>query len=135
MSNTAISAVSMPASQSTEILPLAMQVEALRQLLLAAAQSLCGSDACEVQHASEELTRFAVNLRPAFGELLPNPSGMPALEIEQQRRPVLLPLLEARAFYLAGLRRWRRSLRLRRSLVEMQSDAPATGKAELSRWC
>jgi hypothetical protein len=118
-----------------EISSPALQAEKLRLLLLDAAQSLSSGDTSEVQRAAEELTRMAASLRPAFGELFPNPSGLAPMEVEQQRRRLLLPLLEARAFYLAGLRRWRRCLHLRRSLIEMKSDAPAYGEAELSRWC
>ena len=113
----------------------AAQVDALRQLLLQAARAMCSSDAPQVQTACEELTQFAVNLRPAWGELLPGRNHLTAAEAEQQRQSLLRPLLDARAVYLAILRRWRRSLRLRRSLLEMHMDLPAVGGDELSRWC
>ena len=135
MNATSISALPAAANLPAEAPSVAMQVETLRLLLLGAAQALCGSDVPQVQKACDELTSAAVNLRPAWGDLFPNRSSVAAVECEQQRQRLLLPLLEARAFYLAGLRRWRRCLRLRHSLMDMQTDAPAYGDAELSRWC
>lgn len=113
----------------------AMQLDSLRGLLLRAAEALCAGDASQIQQACEDLTSAVVNLRPAFGELFPNRNGMALAESEQQRRRLLLPVLEARAFYLAALRRCRRGLFLRRNLMEMRRDAPTYGGTEISRWC
>ncbi len=135
MNPTSISAFPNSMNLAADTPSVVMQLDALRLLLLNAAQAISAGDAPQVQAICEELTAFAVNLRPAWGELFPNRSGMTAMEYEQQRQRIVLPLLEARALYLAGLRRWRRSMRLRRSLVEMQTDAPAYGGDELSRWC
>jgi len=113
---------------------LAMQLEALRSLLASATNAIGSGDVLQVQAASEELTQLAVNLRPAWGELFPDRNSIVTLESEQRRQRLVLPLLEARAHYLAALRRWRRSLRLRRSLLEMRMEAP-DHVDELSRWC
>ena len=129
-------AVASPAAENA-LVPaqsLAMQLEALRVLLLNMSRAITSGDALQVQAASEELTTLAVNLRPAWGELFPERNRIATLESEQGRQRLLLPLLEARAQYLAVLRRWRRSLRLRRSLLEMQVEAP-DNVDELSRWC
>ncbi len=134
MNATSISGSPAHASQPAAVPALATEMESLRLLLLGAAEALCAGDASEVQQMCNQLTNLAVNLRPAFSEFFPNGSAMAAIELEQQRQRVLLPLLQARALYLAGLRRWRRALRLRRNLVEMQTGAPF-GDAEFSRWC
>ncbi len=131
MIGTSITALS-SADLTPEASPVAMELDSLRLLLLRAAEAMCAGDASQVQQACNDLSRTAVNLRPALGELFPNRNG--AVESDQQRRRVLLPLLEARAFYLAALRRWRRSLSLRRSLMDMQRDAPQYEEAEVSRW-
>lgn len=110
------------------------QLASVLQLVLNAAQALCDGDASRVQDVCEDLTHMATNLQPAWGELVLRDGGT-KIDLEQERQRLLLPLLEARALYLAALRRWRRSLCLRRSLLEMQSESPAYGADELSRWC
>lgn len=113
----------------------AIQLDALRTLLLNVAEAICSGDAPRVMAASAQLTALVVNLTPAWGELFPDGKHTAAMESEQQRLRVLLPMLEARALCLAALRRWRRSLRLRRSLLDMQTEVPACAGDELSRWC
>lgn len=110
------------------------QLEALRQLLHDGAQALSTGDALQAEAACSDLTRLAINLQPAFAALFPEHEARKGLGQEERQR-LLLPLMEARAFYLAALRRWRRSLRLRQSLLEMQSESSAHGADELSRWC
>lgn len=114
---------------------LAMELESLRLLLVQGAEALSAGDALQVQQDCNQLAAAAVNLRPAFAELFPNRDGLSPVDCEQQRRRLLQPLLQARAFYLAALRRWRRSLSLRRSLMEMHNGAPTYERTEVSRWC
>ena len=135
MMGTTVSALPASAGLASDGSGLGVELDSLRVLLLRAAEALCAGDAVEVQQACNQLASGAVNLRPAFGELLPNRSGLTPVECEQRRRRILLPLLEARAFYLAALRRWRRSLCLRRNLMDLRRDAPACDEAEVSRWC
>jgi len=110
------------------------ELDSLRLLLLQTAEALGRGDAFEVERACNDLSSGAVNLRPAFGDLFPNRNGALSVDCEQARRRLLLPLLEARALYLAALRRWRRSLSLRRSLLDIRRDTLAYGEAEVSRW-
>jgi hypothetical protein len=134
MNAVSVSASSTANNPYADMQSLALQLDTLRQLLLNAVQAIFTSDAPQVQTACEELTALAANLRPAWGELFPNQNNMTAMEAEQKRQLLLRPLFDARALYLASMRRWRRSLRLRRSLLEMQMEAPAYGGDELSRW-
>ncbi|MFZ0705999.1 MAG: hypothetical protein WAM71_10385 [Candidatus Korobacteraceae bacterium] len=135
MTSTSIGALSAPAGLASDSSGLGVELDSLRLLLLRGAEALGAGDAVEVQQACNELASGAVNLRPSFGELFPNRNGLTSVECEQRRRRILLPVLEARAFYLAALRRWRRSLCLRRNLMDLRRDAPAGDEAEVSRWC
>jgi len=105
-----------------------MQLESLRLLLLKTAESLCAGDAVAVEKAATKLMDLAAQSSSMARELA-------IADFEQKRRLLLLPLLEARAHYLATLRRWRRSLRLRRSLLNLQTGDGSYGNAEVSRWC
>ena len=111
---------------------LQLQLDALRRLLLDAAKAISTSDAQHVQSVCEALTAYAVNLRPSWGELF-STRDLRSIQSEQEHRILLRSLLEARAFYVASMRRWRRSLRLRRSLLEMRTDLPAYDGDELFR--
>ena len=82
-----------------------LELESLRLLLLRVAEALCSGDASQVQQLSTDLDRCAVNLRPAFGKLLLDGKDLSLVECEQQRRRILQPLLEARSYYRAALRR------------------------------
>ncbi len=135
MSTTSVSALPGPDNSVPNGPGLAMELESLRLLLVQAAEALSAGDALQVQQDCNQLVDTAVNLRPAFAELFPNRNGMSPVDCEQQRRRLLQPLLQARAFYLAALRRWRRSLSMRRSLMEMQNAAPTYEQTEVSRWC
>lgn len=135
MTGTTIAAFPRPATLAPDTSGSGMELEGLRLLLLRAADALGGGNALQVQQACNDLASGAVNLRPAFGELFPNRNGVSSVECEQQRRRLLLPVLEARAVYLAALRRWRRSLCLRRSLMDIERDASAYDEVEVSRWC
>ena len=127
-------ALSASANSLTEAASMAGELDSLRLLLVRAGEALGTGDALQVQQACNELASRAVNLRPAFAELFPpRPGGLP-VESEQQRRRLFQPLLEARAFYRAALRRWRRSLALRRALLEMQNATAGYEEAEVSRW-
>jgi len=112
-----------------------MELDRLRFLLLRGAEALCAGQGFEVEQACNQLASSVVNLRPAFAELFPDRNNLLSVDCEQQRRRLLQPVLEARAFYLAALRRWHRSLSLRRSLMEMQDLAPTYQDVEVSRWC
>ncbi len=123
-----------PANSITARSPIAMALEGLRLLLLRAAEAMGAGDASEVSRLCDEVANSEVNLRPPFGELFTGCNGSSLIEVEQQRRRVLLPLLEARAFYLAALRRWRRNLCMRRSLMRAQRETLADDDADGSRW-
>lgn len=123
-----------PANLAVDRSGITVELESLRLLLLRAAEALGRDDASQVERTCNDLHTRSVDLSPAFGELLPNRNGLSPVESEQQCRRLLVPLLEARAFYLAALRRWRRNLFLRRSLMKMQRDPLANNGADASGW-
>ena len=143
------------ASQTSALHPadeaaLQQQLEALRLLLRKTAESLCAADPAEVEKNAAELTSLALAARSSWPAAMSETSQTVAkqepqscssarelaiADLEQKRRLLLLSLFEARALYLAALRRWRRSLRLRRSLLNLHAGDGSYGEAEFSRWC
>ena len=110
-------------------------LESLRSLLLRGAQALYQDDASQLQTECDKLTTFVENLRPVFGKLFPDCDDLAPVQMDQQRRRVLRSVLEARALYLAAMRRCQRSVRLRRSLFDIRLESSADNADELSRWC
>jgi len=111
-----------------------LQLQALARLLFAAADSLCSGESEQVRGDCRQLSDFVSQLRVASAGLLARlPSATHGEPM--RRQAALLRAMEARAKYMAGLRRWRRALVLRRSLLGLRSDTPGYNNDELSRWC
>ena len=94
-------------------------LETLKSLLEAAIRSLSGGDAEVLIEVSRQIRSTAdevIALEAQLGRLPGTPQA------QQERRKLLAELGQQRAFCRAMLRRWRRSLVLRRQLFGLQAE-------------
>jgi uncharacterized protein YjiS (DUF1127 family) len=110
---------------------ISVQLTTLRRLLLAAGESLCRQQADQVREHCAQLVAYVLQSHPKLTEL--GQSRTPAGESAENIRTALLRVFEARAFYLAGMRHWRRVMRLRRALRQSSEDAFGYGD-DLTGW-
>jgi hypothetical protein len=94
-------------------------LETLKELLTAAMRSLSGGEAGNLMETSRQIRSTASDLMSLASDLAHLPS---TAEEEQQRRKLLAELSQQRAFCRAMLRRWRRSLLLRRQLLALHGE-------------
>jgi hypothetical protein len=99
-----------------------MLLETLKELLTAAMRSLSGGKAGNLLETSRQISSTADDLMALARHL----EHLPSTPEEQlQRRKLLAQLSQQRAYCQAMLRRWRRSILLRRQLLALHGD-PAT---------
>jgi uncharacterized membrane protein YccC len=94
-----------------------MLLETLKELLTAAMRSLSGGEAGNLLETSRQISSTADDLMTLAGRLAHLPSTP---EEQQQRRKLLAELSQQRSYCRAVLRRWRRSILLRRQLLALQ---------------
>ena len=107
-----------------------MLLETLKQLLTTAMRDLSGGEAGSLLETSRQISSTANDLMvlaTRCGHLPLN------LEEQQQRRKLLAELGQQRAFCRAMLRRWRRSLLLRRQLLALQGEPETYDQQEEQR--
>lgn len=94
-------------------------LETLKELLTSAIRCLSGGEAGSLVETSRQISATAGDLMALAGQL----GHLPLTAEEQQRRRKLLAeLSQQRSFCRAMLRRWRRSLLLRRELLAVQTE-------------
>jgi uncharacterized membrane protein YccC len=94
-------------------------LETLKELLTAAMRSLSGGEAGSLMETSRQISSTANNLMSLANQV----GNLPSTAEEQQRRGKLLAeLSQQRSFCRSMLRRWRRSVLLRRQLLALQSE-------------
>lgn len=110
---------SLPAEQELILL------ETLKSLLDGAGLYLSGGDALPLLEVSQQISSAAQALLACSVQ----PCRSPATpEAQEKRRQLLVELGQQRSFCRAMLRRWRRSLALRRQLLDIDSEpVPYTG--------
>ncbi len=94
-------------------------LETLKSLLETAIHSLTGGEVGALLEVSQQI-RSTADEAMALSLQLGHLPGTP--EAQQQRRKLLAELSQQRAFCRAMLRRWRRSLVLRRQLLGLQAE-------------
>jgi hypothetical protein len=97
-------------------------LETLKELLTAAMRSLNGGEAGNLLETSRQISSTAGDLMTLARHLEHLPS---TAEEQQQRRKLLAQLSQQRSYCRAMLRRWRRSILLRRRLAALHGE-PAT---------
>lgn len=97
-------------------------LETLKELLTSAMRSLSGGEAGSLLETSRQISSTADDLMALAKHLEHLPSTP---EEQQQRRKVLAQLSQQRSFCRSMLRRWRRSILLRRQLLALHGE-PAT---------
>lgn len=94
-------------------------LETLKELLTAAMHSLSGGEAGNLLETSRQIGATAEDLIALASHL----GHLPATpEEEQQRRKLLAELSQQRSFCRSMLRRWRRSILLRRQLLALHGE-------------
>ena len=111
-------------SVATEHEQVLRQMECVAALLTSATNSLCEHDLPSLPDPFRELASAAGQLQSLLLSLAP---AQWCPDVDLRRRKLLADLVQQRALYVACLRRWRRSLQLRRHLLEMHSDAACYG--------
>jgi hypothetical protein len=96
-----------------------MLLETLKGLLTAAMHSLSGGDAGNLLETSRQISSTAEDLMALARHLGHLPSSP---EEQQQRRKMLAQLSQQRSYCRAMLRRWRRSILLRRQLPALHGE-------------
>ncbi len=101
-------------------------LETLKELLTVAMHSLSGGEAGSLTETSRQISSTANDLMT-----LANQAGnLPATpEDQQQRRKLLAELSQQRSYCRAMLRRWRRSLLLRRQLLALHGEPDTYGES------
>ena len=100
-------------------------LETLKELLTAAMSSLSGGEAGNLLETSRQISSTANDLMALAAHLAHLPSTP---EAQQQRRKLLAELSQQRSYCRAMLRRWRRSLLLRRQLLALQGEPQTYGE-------
>lgn len=112
---------------------LAARLLSLRQLLQEVAQSMCADELHGVAEVSAGIGDLARQTTARLQDLQRlNPAGIALCSGEELRR-TLLTVVEARAFFVAALRRWRRAMRLRHASLQ-RTQEPAGYGEDLTRW-
>ncbi len=94
-------------------------LETLKELLTAAVRSLSGGEASSLVETSRQISSTANDLMTLANQV----GNLPLTPEEQRRRGKLLAeLSQQRSFCRSMLRRWRRSLLLRRQLLALQGE-------------
>jgi hypothetical protein len=107
--------VAPPSSLDQELLLL----ETLKSLLDGAIRSLSGGDAQSLLEMSRQITSTAQQL---LTFCLQQGQLSATAEAQERRRKLLAEMAQQRAFCRAMLRRWRRSIALRRQLLALRSE-------------
>ncbi len=103
-----------------------MLLETLKELLTIAMRSLSGGEASSLVETSRQISSTANNLMSLANQV----GNLPSTPEEQQRRDKLLAeLSQQRSFCRSMLRRWRRSVLLRRQLLVLQSEPDTYGES------
>lgn len=111
---------------------LATQLLTLHQLLQVVAQSMCTDEAVGVEEASVRIAMLAGQTNRLLADLQ-MPDTAAAVCAGNEGRRALLSVIEARAFFVAALRRWRRAMHLRRASLQSTQEPAGYGE-ELTRW-
>jgi hypothetical protein len=101
-------------------------LETLKELLTNAMSFLSGGEAGRLVETSRQISLTATDLMARAGQVAHLPSTP---EERQQRRKLLAELGQQRSFCRAMLRRWRRTLLLRKRLVALQSEPESYAEA------
>jgi len=108
------------AAPATQYGPTGLEwLQPLRELLAAAMKSLAAGEAGDLILASRRVTLYLQNSAPASFELCRMPISP---EAQRRQRELLGELREQSAFCRAMLRRWRRSMLLRRQVFELGGE-------------
>ncbi len=94
-------------------------LETLKELLTNAMGCLSGGEAGNLVETSRQISLTATDLMARAGQFAHLPSTP---EEQQERRKLLAELGQQRSFCRAVLRRWRRTLLLRKRLLALQSE-------------
>ena len=105
-----------PAAQQELLL-----LETLQILLDGASRCLATGDALPLMEMSRQITATAQQVQAFASQLSGSVAGADA----QRRRKLLAELAQQRAFCRAMLRRWRRSIVLRRHLLGVEGGPPS----------
>ena len=106
------------------------QMTVVRDLMMAAARSIFQNRPEVLLGACHEIATAAAALQLELCEM--QSQSLPATAREERNR-LLWQLFAARAFFDAALRRWRRSLMLRRNLLRLRDESLSFDDAPL-RW-
>jgi hypothetical protein len=101
-------------------------LETLKELLTNAMGVLSGGEAGNLVETSRQISLTASDLMARAGQFAHLPSTP---EEQQQRRKLLAELGQQRSFCRAMLRRWRRTLLLRKRLLALQSEPEGYAEA------
>ena len=105
----------------------------LRRLLQTGALALCAGELTGISETSAHILVLASQAKDRLAQLRAAQYPAPDIEICRRVRKELLSIMEARSFFVAVLRRWRRAVRLRRSLLPASEES--TGYAmDVTGW-
>ena len=106
-------------------------LETMKSLLDEAMRSLSGGEAWALLEVSRQINMTAQQLTALALQLGRLPM---TAEAQQQRRRLLADLSQQRAFCRAMLRRWRRSLMLRRQMLASRSEPAPYTESLAANW-
>jgi|SRR5208337_37157 len=106
-------------------------LETLKELLTAAIRSLSRGEPKELVELSRNISATADEVAATESSLCRLPLTPAA---QQQRQKLLAELRQQRSFCRAMLRRWRRSILLRRRLLDLATGTATYSEALEARW-